>query len=152
MRGRRPKSTAYKIATGTRKSRINANEPQPTKARPNMPAWLDATAQARWEELVPELERMGVLTVVDGDALAAYCTALSELESATRDIQALGRTYYTVSGVLKPRPAVAMQRSAWKAIKDFAAMLGLDPVSRGRLNVAPPDDDPVEDPLKIFAS
>jgi phage terminase small subunit len=40
------------------------------------------------------------------------------------------------SGAVQPHPAVAQQRSAWKAVRDFACLFGLDPSSRGRLKVA----------------
>jgi P27 family predicted phage terminase small subunit len=151
MRGRRPQSTAHKLAAGTRKSRINQNEPQPSGTMPEPPEWLDDAARAKWDELAPELHRTGVLTVIDGDTLATFCTAWAELEWATKDIQKNGRTYQTLEGETKASPSVAMQRSAWKGVKDFAALLGLDPSSRSRLKVAPPEIPDDADPLKLFS-
>jgi len=85
--------------------------------------------------LVPELERIGLLTVIDGDALAAYCQAWCEFMIATETLAKEGRHFTTESGYLAPHPAVAQQRSAWQAIKAFAALFGLDPASRARLEV-----------------
>lgn len=106
--------------------------------RPKCPAWLDKAAKSRWRALVPELERLGLLTIIDGDALAAYCQAWAEFEIATRTLQAEGRTFRTESGYLAPHPAVAQQRSAWNAVKTFAALFGLDPADRSQLNVPTP--------------
>ena len=40
---------------------------------PDMPNWLDDDAKAAWEQLVPQLEAMGVLCKIDGNALSRYC-------------------------------------------------------------------------------
>lgn len=148
-RGRPPKPTGAKAIAGTlRPDRVNADEPQPKRGIPKCPSWLPREAQAKWRQLVPQLDDMGLLTVVDGDVLASYCLAWHELREAT---ETLARDGYmetsTVTGTSKAHPAVAAQRSAWNAIRQFAALLGLDPSSRGRMRVAPKDDaaDPLEE-------
>lgn len=40
-----------------------------------MPAWLVPEAKRRWRRLAPELAWLGLLTVIDGDALATCCQA-----------------------------------------------------------------------------
>ena len=103
---------------------------------------------------------MGLLTVVDGQALAGYCQAWAEFEAATKTIQAEGRTIKepivgTVDGVvevvgnkIKPHPAVAQhRRSAWAAIRAFASLFGFDPSSRSRMHVP---GQAAEDELAAF--
>src|SRR5262249_38927021 len=125
------------LAGNPGKRPLNSNEPKPKTGRPRCPSWLDADAKRKWRALVPELERLGLLTVVDGDALAAYCQAWAEFKLATETLRPDGRTFTTDSGSLPPHPAVAQQRSAWQAVRAFAALFGLDPSSRTRLSVAP---------------
>src|SRR5262245_49052877 len=112
---------------GSRRADRNMNAPKPTPGRPRCPAWLDHEAKRKWKALIPELERIGLLTVVDGDALAAYCVAWSELKHATETLEREGRHFKTESGYLAPHPAVAQQRSAWHAVRAFAGLFGLDP-------------------------
>jgi P27 family predicted phage terminase small subunit len=148
-RGPAPTPTERLKLAGSWRANHRTGEPKPTVGRPRCPAWLDKAAKAKWRALVPELERLGLLTVIDGDALAAYCQAWAELEIATRTLQAEGRTFGTESGYLAPHPAVAQQRSAWNAVKSFAALFGLDPSSRSRIS-APPDAAAEVDELEKF--
>jgi P27 family predicted phage terminase small subunit len=129
---------------------LNPREPQPAARRPRCPDWLAPEAKNKWKLLAPELARLGLLTVIDGDALAAYCTAWAELKAASETLAAEGRfvkvggtalhkadgTVEHVGYQLQPHPAVAQQRSALAQLKGFAALFGLDPSSRSKLQVA----------------
>lgn len=158
-RGRPPKPTALKILAGNPGKRpLNTSEPKPLAAMPTCPDWLPKEAKAKWAELAPELHRLGLLTVIDGDVLAAYCSAWAEFVQATETLERDGRfvmvggwaheTPATETepaktewrgGQMQPHPAVAQQRSAWKAVKEFASLFGLDPSSRSKLHVQPPE-------------
>ena len=147
--GGRPKPTSLKILEGNPGKRpINTLEPQPDSTIPKCPAWLDAEAKRQWKRLAPELARLGLLTSVDGESLAAYCQAWSELRSATELLQKEGRVVETAAGGQKPHPAISMQRTAWMAIRAYAAMFGLDPSSRARLSV--PKGQVEKDELEDF--
>src|SRR5262245_55438149 len=136
MRGRKPKPTRLNVADGNPGRRpLNDREPLPQRGRPRCPQWLDAEAKRQWRQLVPELDRLGLLTVVDGNALAAYGQAWAELRQATETLKEEGRYTTNAAGTRISHPAVAQQRSAWKAIQMFAALFGLDPSSRSRLSV-----------------
>ena len=146
--GRPPKPTRAKAIAGTlRADRMNADEPMPQRGRPVCPSWLDDIAKRRWAKIVPELDRLGMLTLVDGDALACYCQAFAEFEIATKTIQKDGRTIATGLGGLKSHPCIDQQRTAWQAIRQFAALYGLDPSSRTRLKVPVKTED---DPMAAF--
>lgn len=145
-----PKPTRLKILQGNPGKRpLNRREPQPTQKLPKCPVWLAPAAKKKWKSLVPELGRIGLLTVVDGDALAAYCQAWAEFEWATRTLAREGRTVtIPKTGYVMPHPAVAQQRSAWKAVREFSALFGLDPSSRSRLEV--PGENLERDELEEF--
>jgi P27 family predicted phage terminase small subunit len=166
-RGPAPKPTAHKRMTGNPGKRpLNKSEPQPLLITPNCPEFLDEAAKLKWKELAPELERLGLLTTVDGDSLAGYCQAWAEFRQATETLQKEGR-HIRVGGMPvvpvddeggeKPmewrggqhqsHPAVAQQRTAWAAMVKFGSLFGLDPSSRSRLTV----DDKQPKPSKVEA-
>jgi hypothetical protein len=53
------------------------DEPQPDPAIPEKPDYLDAEASKEWDRIVPELERLGLLTQLDRAMLVSYCQAWS---------------------------------------------------------------------------
>jgi P27 family predicted phage terminase small subunit len=147
--GRPPKPTRLKVLTGNPgKRKLNAREPQPAAGAPSCPSWLSKEAKAEWKRAAQELGRLGLLTVVDRATLTAYCLAWVELYEATKLIQTEGRIVTTDKGSKKPHPAVAMQRSAWAAVRAFSSLFGLDPSSRGKLHVEPPKAE--EDEMRAF--
>ena len=147
-RGPKPQSPRLRVIHGNPSKRPVAGEGRgPAAARPKMPAWLGKIAKAKWRQLIPQLEDLGILTVVDGDVLATYCLAWEELQAATELLQK-DRTVNRGTGALAPHPAVAMQRSAWKAVKEFAALLGLNPSVRRGWDMGEQQED--VDPLTAF--
>lgn len=144
-RGPRPTPTKILQLRGSRRVNGRAGEPQPRMVEPPCPDWLDDAAKAKWRALVPELSAIGLLTAIDGDCLAVYCQAWAEFQLATETLQREGRTIKAGEGGYKsPHPAVAQQRSAWKAIREFAALFGLDPADRGRLTMPDQPEEPDE--------
>jgi P27 family predicted phage terminase small subunit len=143
MRGRKPQPTKLKILRGNPgQRRLNEQEPQHVDGKLTCPAWMPAAGRARWRELVALLVPIGLLKPAHRDALVAYCTAWAELRYATMTLAKEGHTVKTRFGV-GHHPAVAMQRSAWKAIKDFSTLFGLDPSSQSRIKVC--DNKPADD-------
>jgi P27 family predicted phage terminase small subunit len=141
-RGPAPRPTVLRVLEGNPGKRpLNKREPRPRIVTPRPPAHLDARARAYWDELVPELERVpGLLTAVDGTALAAYCQACSEWEQADIAIQEHGLTTDTGHGIFA-RPEVRIRDTAAKRMKAFAAEFGLTPSSRSRIQVGHSQDD-----------
>jgi len=141
-RGRPPKPTRVKELTGNPGKRpLSRKEPKPTARVPKCPDWLDGEAKKKWKELVPELSRLKLLTIVDGDALATYCQAWAEFRQATEELRKESRYITLESGYVQSHPAVAQQRSAWATLKTFAALFGLDPSSRSKLSVGNTNDE-----------
>jgi len=85
--------------------------------------------------LVDELVRVGLVCVVDGDALAGYCAAWSEIVASTKTLQDEGRVIVGAKGGKIHHPAVSQQRSAMRALSAFAAQLGLNPAARARIRL-----------------
>lgn len=135
------------LAGNPGKRKINKREPRPKDGAPKCPAWLPKLAKAEWQRIVKVLPA-GLLTQADLAALVSYCIAVAELQLATEALEE-GRTFTTEKGYVGQHPAVAQQRSAWAAVKQFAALFGLDPSSRGRMHLGGGGDEEA-DPLEDF--
>ncbi|HEY3972334.1 MAG TPA: phage terminase small subunit P27 family [Candidatus Sulfotelmatobacter sp.] len=124
------------------KRKINHREPKPTPGIPLMPAHLakDPVAKAKWKELVPILNRMGVLTTADGDGLAAYCALFSQWVKCEAAIRKLGMFTADVdetSGLakIKQNPAVRVKADTLRLMRQFENEFGLTPAARSNLSV-----------------
>lgn len=144
-RGPPPKPTPIRVLEGNPSRRpINENEPKPAEGIPAMPPHLDRRARRIWRDIVPELSRLGLLTVVDGEALAAYCTAASMAYNARKVLKEKGYTFKTPSGYLQQRPEVAILNKAMHLVKAFAQEFGLTPSARSRLSTDTAKEDDLD--------
>lgn len=129
------KPTHQKKLQGTyRKDRALRNEMPVVAGTPVAPRWLDAEARAEWDRVVPALQSLGVLSVVDAGRLADYCTAHSLAIEATKIYQREGTVVDSPQGV-KQHPAVAIAAQARAQARQLAADFGLTPSGRSRVSV-----------------
>jgi len=136
MRGRKPIPTKIKILNGNPGKRpLNINEPQPVSKAPECPEELNPLAKKIWERLYPELERLGLLTIVDEIPLAGLCQNYAIWLTTEKFLEEHGRVMKTRSGAIKARPEVAISNNALRFVKAFASEFGLTPSSRGRISL-----------------
>lgn len=151
-RGPAAKPTKLKIVGGTfRKDRAVGNEPQPVAAdeAPKPPRYLGRYAKTEWRRVVPELHRLGLLSVVDRAALEAYCEAYHDWREAKLALDEEGRTYKTDTGYIRPRPEIKFAAEAVKTMKAFMGEFGLTPSARSRIAMPESEEvDPFEDFLR----
>lgn len=145
-RGPPPKPTAIKQMEGTyRPDRAAQDEPLIEPGIPEPPKLLTGRARAAWDRIGPELEKMGVLTTVDGVALELLCDAYAEWVAARDVIRRQGSTFSskTQDGrkVIKPHPAVRIASEAWRRVHRMLLEFGLTPASRSRVGRVPMGDD-----------
>jgi P27 family predicted phage terminase small subunit len=154
--GRRPKPSKLRELQGNAGHRkINKHEPKPKAGIPDQPLWLTGEASAEWNCIVPGLKELGILTKVDGKALAAYCSAWAQLVQAEAAIQKYGILIVSLeekTGVplMKVNPAVRVKSDALRHVRAFLTEFGLTPASRSRLQIKPDDansQDSLEDIL-----
>lgn len=129
--------TALKKARGTFEQCKSArNEMAPPPGLPVCPKYLDKVAREFWEELVPQLAELNVLTKVDGKTLEGLCTNYSQAVK----FQKLADKDPIVETPWGPKvnPAVSEARKSWALLKQFAAEFGLSPSARTRVG-APGD-------------
>lgn len=172
-KGRRPLPTAVKALRGNPgKRELNEAEPIVGAGDPVCPEGLHADAKKEWDEILPILKRMKVITAADSKALAAYCNLFHRWQQAEREIERLGIMLgapvlleqwvenvadpsksgfvKTVAGIeYKKNPAVGISFEAQKAMKSFLIEFGLTPASRGKLHVEKPKEaDPMDEWLR----
>jgi P27 family predicted phage terminase small subunit len=122
--GRRPLPTAVKELRGNPSRRdLNEQEPQADRGRPEIPPGLSEVAKAEWESIVPKLEQLGVLSRIDGKALAAYCHAFARWWEAEKQVEHYGLLLEEpilnsegeeVGTRVKKNPAVGISRDAMR--------------------------------------
>jgi len=143
--GRKPKPTKLKILEGNPGRRpLNENEPNPLPIAPECPDWLPDEAKKLWNRLSPELERIGLLKIIDGIALEGLCVSYAIWKQAVEFIRKNGTTYRlprtdkkgkVISVYIAPFPEVAIANQSLKHIRAFATEFGLTPSSRGRISL-----------------
>ncbi|APW63528.1 phage terminase small subunit P27 family [Paludisphaera borealis] len=140
MGGKRPAPTSVKKALGVRPARMNQSEPVPPEGAPLPPAYIarDEVALAQWNELVPMLHEMGVLSKADGLILGVLCRAYSKMLMAMEKLDGDGEGEgYTVKGsrAAVASPYIAVEKDARDTILRIANEYGLTAVARSRISV-----------------
>lgn len=138
-RGPPPKPTALKLLAGNPgKRKINANEPKPDKAekgKRRCPAWMPPSGKRLWLVLVPELERLNLLSKIDDAMLEGACANYGRALQAEALINKQGLVIMTDKGFMIRHPAVSIARNSWLVWCRFASAFGLDPSSRSRIQI-----------------
>ena len=154
--GRPPKPTVIKILEGNPGKRpINKNEPKPKPIAPKCPSWLkkDKVAHAEWKRVVPKLEKLGLLTEVDGAALEGYCKAYSRWVEAETQMDQLKSTVFKPNkdtNYIQQLPQVSIAQKYLAVVKAFCSEFGLTPSARSRMTL--PGQVEEEDPMEALLS
>ena len=161
-RGRRPSPHHLKLIKGTfRPDRIrrvvNADR---SLGKPPPPTFLSAEAREEWDRQCDPLYAAGMLTALDGAALAAYCQSygrwrqaeklLSEMVIDNADEASKGLLTRAANGKLVPHPLAAIANKAMQDTMRYAAELGLTPISRSRVDPEPPPRPDGDDPAQKY--
>jgi len=135
--GGRPTPTAILERRGSWRAKTRPKEPQPELGIPPCPKILKGYAKRTWTEMCRELDAIGILTTVDGKALARYCRGwavwCAMVEDETPDLD--GKRFE------------AEMRLSERLLK-FEIQFGLTPASRPsvvRLEKKPPHGNAKQD-------
>ena len=142
QRGPRPTPTAILKLRGSTlvTPEREASEVHGPTGTPDRPEWLDDQAKAAWDELAPLLEAMGVLTRIDGNALARYCRLWSRWRKMEAFIEEKGEMYplRTEDGGVKcfqQWPQVAIANKLAQQLTRLEQEFGLTPSARTRIHI-----------------
>lgn len=148
-RGPRPKPTKLKVLSGTaRPEDLRRNEPKPAPIAPKRPTWLPDEAKKKWKELAPELEKLGLLTVVDGPAFAMMLEHWALAVEAAKVIKKEGTMTVDERGLPRKHPLAQVLRDHSAAFKGYMAEFGLSPASRTRLDLPEIKEDSFDEFLR----
>ena len=144
QRGPPPTPTPILKLRGSRRAtrKREAAEVRGPAGTPDPPDWLDDDARNGWDELVPLLEGMGVLTRIDGNALARYCRLWVRWRKMEAFIQEKGEMYplRNDDGQVKcfvQWPQVAISNKLAQQLTRLEQEFGMTPSARARIQVAP---------------
>ncbi len=146
-RGPPPQPTALKLAAGNPGHRpLNQSEPKPEAVTPTCPPHLSRAAKAEWKRIVPELEKLGLLTRIDRAALAAYCGSWARWVQAEKKLDKGNLVVIAPNGYETPSAWFTISRTAADQMRKFLVEFGLTPSSRSRLSVEKPKAaDPLDE-------
>ncbi len=105
-----------KLAGNPGKRPLNDREPLPAGRIGACPDWFPPDATIEWDRVVPELDRLGVLTSVDAATVEAHCLTYGEI----------------VATVKAGEPLKAALLGQMRA---YASELGLTPAARAKMIV-----------------
>jgi P27 family predicted phage terminase small subunit len=119
------------------------NEPIPVAGMPEPPEWVQGEALAEWNRKAPLLYEQGTLTLVDGNALGAYCVAHEIVYQALEGCRnkktgKLGLIQKTTNGNITQSCLMALVKTGLRDMNRFAAELGMTAVGRTGINVPKP--------------
>jgi len=156
-RGPSPTPTAVLKLRGSTliSKRREVSEARGPAGRPDPPDWLDGDAKAMWDKLVPHLESMGVLSRIDGNALARYCRLWSRWRKAEAFIDLRGEIYplKDEGGQVKcfqQWPQVAIASKLALQLTRLEQEFGMTPSARSRIQVAHPIEEQVGGKSRFF--
>ncbi len=129
-RGPNKEPTALKMLKGNPGKRPIIKEIKPNPYMPVMPDWLEDEAKAEWERMAPKLEKMGLLTEVDGAALSGYCQAYARWKEAEEFIKKHGLVFKTPSGYIQQVPHVSIAQKYLQIMNAFLSKFGMSPSDR----------------------
>jgi len=135
MKGRRPIPLAIRKLTGNPGRRPMLPEPMPLRLIPECPEFLHDYAKDHWAFLAPELDRLGLITMIDLGTFALLCSAWADWRLNTEAVLLTtnGGVYKTGNGYLAQIPQISMARAAGAVYSKLASEFGLSPSSRTRL-------------------
>lgn len=121
------------------KPRVSADQ-EPLVRAPKAPAYFSQYARDEWRRIMPTLIGRRVICKADLAQVETYCEMTGLVRQITHERQ--------LAGGLIDVKLFGVQNRAAQTARQLAATLGLDPVSRARLEATAPDDDD-DNPLAV---
>jgi len=158
--GRKPQPAALKLLNGRSPGRDSGGRkvekgPAYVRSAPLPPTWLGTEAKAEWKRIVPELERLRLLSRVTRASLVAYCETWQSYVVATQEVHEHGLTRLRITtrrdGTTVEEhvtnPAVMEQRQNSAELRRWATEYGMTPASEQKVKAPEVDDGNEEDAI-----
>ncbi len=133
-RGPQPTPTKILKMRGSWRGDRRGDELKAPKERPRRPRSLRREAARVWNQLLPQLEQMKIVSTVDKQALGRYCQAVAKYWEAEKVLELNGSTYHTYdkqgSTIVNDRPEVARSAKLSEECRKLENLFGLNPAAR----------------------
>ena len=138
--GPKPTPTKTLKLRGSWRAGERKDEPQPAEGIPDKPEWLSDHASIIWDQMCEQIDSMGLLTKVDGNPLARYCTLWVRWREAEDHIAEKGMvcTLYNLDGQIigaKAWPHVRIASDLSNQLYRLEQQFGIGPANRVGLSV-----------------
>jgi P27 family predicted phage terminase small subunit len=149
-RGPPPTPTNVLKRRGSWRGNRNPHEPTPPPGKPRCPRWLSDEAKRAWKRMIPQLDAMGILTRLDGHALARYCQLWARWRQAEEFLATNGDTHLVrnadgqVAGV-RAYPQVKIAAQLAEQLLRIEQQFGMTPSARTRLVAPQPTEQHQDD-------
>ena len=152
-RGPRKQPTRLRLLRGDpSKEGKHANEPVPPAGAVTPPEWITGKSLDKWNEVVPKLEAMGLITPADTEAIGRYCAMYEQwvryLDQVRRGLDVLvirdkdGKVKY-----IQSTPAAIMFVKLAQSMLRLEQEYGLTPSARAGMEIKHSE---VKNELKAF--
>jgi len=112
-----------------------------TKLQETAPRHLDRISSRLWTQLVPVLNKSGLITEQDKPVVEAFVMAYSMMRQAWDNVKENGTTYISDSGRMYKNPSVDILSDQQTKLRMLGNELGLTPQSRANMiDLASTDD------------
>ena len=154
-RGPQKTPTAVLKMRGSWRAKIRPDEPQSEPGAPRCPAWMGTDAKHVWRQVVPLLEEMGVLSKINSNTLARYCSIWVRWKKADAFLREHGEVYPVKDdeGQVKSFtewPQVGIASRLGTELLKIEQNFGMTPSSRAGIQVAKPDGKAKNDKTRFF--
>lgn len=125
-------TTQAKILKGTFRPDRHGKPLAIPASAPNPPAWLPKGAKRYWREIAPQLEKVGLIGLVDSAAFAAHCDSVGKFEEVSRKLKTLeDLTDHTPQGYMVQSALFTIRNKLWDQVMTSAKQFGVTPTARG---------------------
>lgn len=133
-RGRRPEPAQAKVLKGNFRGDRHSHGPAVPIGAPKCPAWLPKSSKKYWRSIAPELEKAGLISLLDSAAFAAHCDSMGRYEEITRRLQDLDDLIDTTPQGYQVHSALfTIRNKLWEQVLKSGAEFGLSPASRSKV-------------------
>lgn len=144
--GRRPEPAQAKVLKGDFRPSRDTHGPRVEMRAPACPVWLPKSAKKYWREIAPQLERCGLIGLVDSAAFAVHCDSVGRYEDVTRKLKSLEQLIdETPQGYHMHSALFTVRNKLWDQVLRSALEFGLTPAGRSKVRPSNQQALPFED-------
>lgn len=112
------------------------NQARPEIALPACPDWLDAKARKIWHKIGPELVKLGLLSVIDGDIFGSYAETAARYGEVCERIDTLEKCMATTPNGFEVQSVLFQLRNTLqKQLVALGREFGMTPAARSSIKV-----------------